>query len=283
MRFSFPHRLQLHGLKMVVIVASLMQGVRAYARYWSSCNPPRLGRRIMRREVLPPSSSSHDALFVQLGEAALPNDVDALRLAGRNWTQAIQAGKNGEDDQDDDLDDDDDDELDAEEYWHHGLGAALRKSTQTAVDEVGNNSLPSLIVWPHLDWRTSFQLVLFASSGAFQPLPAGHVLLSNQSGGLLDPAISSDGADSEAANGLDIESAAMYQNMWHVRCGGKKAIMVKSIRGRLLPPLLWQPHKEQSGVAFAMAYAAGSQVRLANLQIGPLSETPFQMPEEDEL
>eukprot|EP00933_Yihiella_yeosuensis_P024793 TRINITY_DN19228_c0_g1_i1.p1 TRINITY_DN19228_c0_g1~~TRINITY_DN19228_c0_g1_i1.p1 ORF type:complete len:321 (-),score=92.89 TRINITY_DN19228_c0_g1_i1:103-1065(-) len=297
-------------MRLAALLALLhLPSALGYARYWGGCSVSGLGTRVMRNEVRPPESS-HLGLYVQsatVETAALPGGLEELKTLGKKALEAefvetkkkraeakalrekkkaerAAAGGGSEEESEDDslvldelqddADDLEDDELpewSKEEIWHRGLGAALQKTTKEVSDTLNFQS--SLLLWPILNSDRRFQYVLGVSSGTLEELPVDHPVLSNKTGGILDLALLAEDEKPEADDPAN-DPGKSFKGLLHIRCARQNVMAVRSKAGAKMPPLLWKPPegKPVKGVAFAIAYASGRQVRYAELQLGEISK-----------
>eukprot|EP00933_Yihiella_yeosuensis_P014759 TRINITY_DN13092_c0_g2_i1.p1 TRINITY_DN13092_c0_g2~~TRINITY_DN13092_c0_g2_i1.p1 ORF type:complete len:278 (+),score=69.26 TRINITY_DN13092_c0_g2_i1:294-1127(+) len=259
-----------HGSQLAAFIFMLeVPDTISYATFWDSCKAPLIGDSVMRKKVTAPVKSSYDGLLVQLDDfkdVELPGSVSELKALGKELLMEELSGKSEAIE---------DRSWPAAELWHRGLGEKLSQQIQD-VSENMELLQNGLILWPYLRWDRNWQYILTASSGTLEPLHAGGILLTNMTGGLMDPSIAESEEDvhSEHLFG-DPATPELYKKYFDMpsnqRCNGRLASTVISLPGHMLPPLRWRPPNSSDSadsVVFAMAYASGKQVRRVELQLG---------------
>lgn len=220
---------------------------------------PQLGLRVMRRQVLP--AEDGESLHLQLGGAAdahLP-DAEELLALGRIQDESK--------DEEDPFEDAEPTDLTDQELWHRGLGKWLKQSTENLFEKVQRAPVSGLVLWPFFTSTKNLQFVLTASAGEFQTLPIGHRLLSNLTGGILDPKFLKENLDIEEELARPHTPEA-YSSLFDIRCNKTQATTRWSAPAHTLPPLLWSPSNDaKSEVNFSLAFAFGLQLRLVELRL----------------
>jgi len=290
------------ALRMGVFFTLHLGPVAGYAAWWTSCEEIPPGRRIMRHPAKVSSPDDVASVYFQVydenmavpkkapdgrslrvyGLSLLVEDRKGLRAARAARQEALDTDAAEGDEEEEEVEDED--EFFPADCWHRGLGEILRKSTEDLANIPVEEALSkTLLIWPFLESSFNWQYTLTASSGVLEALPEEHIIISNVSGGLLDPTLVGDEeADSEAL----ALGRSMLHGLYYVadHCEGLLAASRKSVPGRFAPPLLWIPPKDPSaqleGLRISMAFARGRKVQLVAAQLGQVDSAFTD--EEDE-